>query len=284
MTNSLPQTYDIDEVDLPSTLASWSKIGLTKSAQSWMVVAILGQWIFVSYIISFYGGAAVTRNLDVWNTVLPGSYVPGRTIGNIAFAMHVGLAGVIFIAGTLQFIPYIRHHYPTFHRWTGRSYAITAFTTSLAGLFMIASRETSGDGLQRVGISLDAVLILIFSVLAWRFAINHEFEKHKRWVVRLFIVVSAVWFFRISIMAWFVILKAPVGFDPKTFTGPFLDFLSFAQYLIPLAFVELYFWAQRKSNTLINIGATAAIVFAILLTATGISAATMGMWLPKMGL
>ncbi len=282
MTNSAPQAYNVGPMPLSSTLSTYAKTALTKSAQTWMVVAIFGQWIFLAYILSLYGGSAISGNFDGWNNVIPEGFVPGRTAGNIAVGIHVGLAVLIFMAGTLQFIPYIRTHFPTFHRWTGRSYVMTAIFTSLAGLFMIATRETSGGGLQRLGISLDAALIFIFSILAWRFAIIRKLEQHKRWVIRLFIVVSAVWFFRIGIMAWVIIHKAPVGFDPESFTGPFLNFLSFAQYIIPLAFVELYFWAHRQNNTVITIAVTAAIVCATLLTALGIFAATMGMWLPKM--
>ncbi|QXP44925.1 hypothetical protein FM038_25960 [Shewanella eurypsychrophilus] len=68
------------------------------------------------------------------------------------------------------------------------------------------------------------------------------------WAIRLFIVMGGVWFFRIGLMLWLMIHQAPVGFDPKTFEGPFLSFLGFAQYLIPLAVAQLYF-AASDSNT-----------------------------------
>ncbi len=282
MTNSIIQTYTPPLGTTPSALHAFSKSALNRSAQIWMGLAIIGQWIFVAYIVSLYWGAIITNDLNAWNTMIPEGYVPNRTAGNLAVGIHVSLAVIIFIAGTIQFIPYIRTRYPRVHRWSGRSYVTTAIITSLAGLYMIVSRETTGGGLQRIGITVDALLIFVFSIIVWRTAIAREFDKHKRWVVRLFIVVSAVWFFRISIMAWVMILKAPVGFDIETFQGPFLDALSFLQYLIPLTFIELYFWAQRKNTALINIGVTSLIAFAILLTAVGIFTATMGMWLPKM--
>jgi hypothetical protein len=63
-------------------------------------------------------------------------------------------------------------------------------------------------------------------------------------------VVNGVWFFRVGLMLWLVLNNGPVGFDPKTFRGPFLDFWSFADYLLPLAVLEVYLRTQDRAGTL----------------------------------
>ncbi len=82
-------------------------------------------------------------------------------------------------------------------------------------------------------------------------------------------------------MFWLVINKGPVGFDPSTFTGPFITFLSFAQYLLPLAVLEIYLRAQDRPGSLRRF-ATATILFVLTgAMGVGIFAATVGMWLPR---
>ncbi|HEX7762819.1 MAG TPA: hypothetical protein VF433_04325, partial [Cellvibrio sp.] len=108
------------------------------------------------------------------------------------------------------------------------------------------------------------------------------FTAHRQWALRLFMVVSAVWFFRIGLMLWLVIHQAPVGFDPDSFTGPFVTFIAFAQYFIPLLVLELYFRAQKATSAYIQLAMTILLVVLTLMMAAGIFGAFMGLWLPNL--
>jgi hypothetical protein len=105
---------------------------------------------------------------------------------------------------------------------------------------------------------------------------------HRRWALRLFLAVSAVWFFRVMLMFWIVLWGRPVGFDGTTFQGPFLDFLSFAQYLLPLALLELYFRAQQATRPAQRIAMAGGLGVLTLATGAGIAVAAMALWLPLM--
>ena len=73
--------------------------------------------------------------------------------------------------------------------------------------------------------------------------------------------------------------RAPVGFDPKTFTGPFLVALSFAQFMLPLAVLELTLRAQAPgAGDRLRWIATALMAALTLVTALGITGATALMW------
>ena len=72
-----------------------------------------------------------------------------------------------------------------------------------------------------------------------------------------------------------------MGFDPETFRGPFLVFLGFAQYLLPLAVLELYFLAQKNKSQGAKITMSIGMIILTLITALGTFAATMGMWIPR---
>lgn len=255
---------------------------LQAAARFWFLAAVTGQLIFAYYVAAFYGGAALHGRPETWNKVLPHGYIPGDTIGNFAIGMHLLFAVIVTVGGPLQLIPQVRARAPTFHHWNGRIYMLTVCATSLVGLYMLWFRGAVGDLVQHLGTSLDAVLILVFAATAVRYAIARDIATHRRWALRLFMVVSGVWFFRIGLMFWLVVNRGPVGFDPDTFQGPFLDFLSFAEYLVPLAVLEVYLRTRERAGTLGQLAMAGGLVVLTFATGVGIFGATMGMWLPHM--
>lgn len=255
----------------------WASRALKFSAQFWFLAAATGQWIFLYYIVAFYGGAA----LEGGATGEGAGIIAGDTLGNLALAAHILLSVVIFVGGPLQLIPQVRNRFPKFHRLTGRTYLLSAVGTSIAGLYLIWTRDIPGGLLMAVAISIDALLIIAFGALALRGALARDFVSHRRWALRLFMVVSAVWFFRIGFMFWMAINQGPVGIDLETFTGPAVTFIAFGQYLIPLAALELYFFARDKAGVLGKLATSLVILLLTLAMGFGIFAATMGMWLPR---
>jgi hypothetical protein len=143
---------------------------------------------------------------------------------------------------------------------------------------MMPNGYTEGDIAGNISISIH---LLLAAVIAIRYAMARNFTVHRKWALRLFMVVSGVWFFRVGFMLWMLIHQKPVGFDPVTFQGPFLTFLSFAQYLLPLLFLEIYFWAQERAGQTGKIGIAALIALLTIAMGIGIFGASMGMWLPN---
>ena len=72
------------------------------------------------------------------------------------------------------------------------------------------------------------------------------------------------------------------GIDFETFTGPFVAFWGFGQYLLPLAVLELYFRALDRANPLGLITMAAGLLVLTVGTGIGIFAASAGMWLPRL--
>lgn len=253
---------------------------LKRAAVFWFLVAVVGQWVFAYYVLALYGGSAMRGDLAAWNNAVPHGIVPGDTLGNFAFAAHVLMAFIVTVGGPLQLISRIRSRAPTFHRWNGRIYILTAFAISIDGLYMVLTRGTAGGVWAHVSISLNAVLIMIFGAIALRYAMARDIATHRRWALRLFMVVSGVWFFRVGLMFWILINNGPVGFDPKTFQGPAIIFMGFAQYLVPLAVLELYIRAQDRAGVPGQFAMAASLLVLTIAMGVGIFGAYMGMWLP----
>jgi uncharacterized membrane protein len=256
---------------------------LEAAGTCWFLVAVLGQWIFVVYIVAYYGGALVAGDYGRWGKFLTHGLVPGDHLGNLALATHLATAALITGLGPLQVVPQMRARFPRLHRWSGRAYLVTVLLVSSSALYLVWVRNerVPGDLWQHLGISLDASLILICGALALRAALARRFESHRRWATRLYLAVSGVWFFRVGLMFWLVVNQGPVGFDPKTFQGPFLDFLSFAESLLPLAMFELYWRARAHGGPVARTAVSVAVVALTAAMGTGIFAAFMELWRPN---
>jgi uncharacterized membrane protein len=263
-----------------SARSDWA---LKAAGSCWFFVAVLGQWLFVVYIVAYYGGALVAGNYDKWGKFLTHGLVPGDRLGNLALAMHLATAALITCLGPLQLVPQLRARLPRLHRWSGRVYLVTVLLVSSSALYLVWVRNerVPGDLLQHLGISLDATLILISGTLALRAALARRFALHRRWATRLYLVVSGVWFFRVGLMFWLIVNRGPVGFDPQTFQGPFLDCLSFAESLLPLAVFELYWRARDHGGPMTRSAVAAGLVALTAAMGTGIFAAFMELWLPN---
>ncbi|MCU1311266.1 MAG: hypothetical protein JWO20_2391 [Candidatus Angelobacter sp.] len=172
-------------------LSSVADTVLKAAARFWFLVVLIGQLVFAFTVGSFYGLSALRGDFHGWSKSITHGHVPGDTVGNFAVAMHLASAVVIILAGVFQLIPQIRNRFPVFHRWNGRLYVVTAFTISLAGLYMMWIRGSVGDLSQHLGTSLMAVLIMLCAAMALHYARARDFKTHRRWALRLYLVVSA---------------------------------------------------------------------------------------------
>lgn len=254
---------------------------LKTSAALWFIVAAAGQWIFAYYIAVQYGGSALGGDLSSWNEILYNGLVEGDLVGNIALAIHLLIAFTITIGGTLQLIPQVRRTAPVFHRWNGRVYMATAFVTSIAALYMVWTRDGLGGMPNDIAITINGVLIMAFAALAWRDAMARKFVSHQRWALRLFLVVSGVWFLRLGYGLLIIIAQGQPPGVGNNMDGPTDIFLMFASYLLPLAVAEFYFRA-KDSRAFGKIVMSLVLFVAAAATGVGIAGASMIFWLPRL--
>jgi Predicted membrane protein (DUF2306)/Tetratricopeptide repeat len=253
-------------------------MALKAAARFWFVVVVLGQLIFAFSVASFYGVTAAQGNWRQWNKTMTHGYDAAHPIGNLVVAIHLSAAVIIMLSGTLQLIPLIQRRAPKLHRWNGRLYMLTAFAVSLAGLYMMWFRGTVGGLLTHLGQSLDAFLIMGCAVMALRYALARNFKTHRRWALRLFLAVSASLFIRAGI--FLITIISPFGFDAVTLSGPLLTFMSYAQYLVPLAILEVYLRVQDGAGARGRFAMAAGLFVSTLALGAGIGIVTMASFLP----
>lgn len=250
------------------------------SVSAWVLIALIGQWFFASYVFVMYVFPIATGNPDLVNLTQPIiGYVKGDTFGNAALFSHVIPAALLSVGGIIQLLPIVRRKFPAVHRWNGRMFLTLGLLGALSGLYLTWVRGARLSDLGSLGISINGVLIIVAVIFAWRYATAKQFDFHMRWAIHAFLLVNGVWFFRLYLMAWYVANQGPNG-NTSTIDGPMDIFLSFACYGIPMLIAECVFWAKRQ-NQASKIWATTVLTSTgTLITLLGVVAAIFMMWIP----
>ncbi len=246
-----------------------------------MTVIVVGQLLFLLYLLASYGRATLAGDVAAWSRFSAHGWVAGDPAGNVAMAAHLLLAAVVLCAGSLQLWPLVRRRWPALHRWSGRLYLSGCFVAAVSGLWLVWGRGTVGDTAQHVAISINAVLLAACAVMAWRTARARAFARHRAWALRTYLAAGGVFYFRVLLSLWLLVFRGPVGFDANTFSGPFLTTLAFGVYVVgPLALFELYRrWSTRAQGAVTPVATIYALA---VVSAAGVVATVVVLWAPKL--
>lgn len=218
----------------------------------WFAITLVGQWFFFYFIIAFYGFSVINDNMEIWNRWEPMGSTPfhaGDFSGNFAFAAHAIGAGFVAFGGALQLVPMIRNSFPTFHKINGYTYLTTVFCLALSGFYLVLIRDPNPIDLSDLGTIINGFLILGFAYLTVRCAINKDITSHRKWALRLFLVSNAQWILRLGVFSY-LLTGNLLGLSPS-FGDPFFPVWTFGCFFLPLATLQLYFYAKEKpSNSL----------------------------------
>lgn len=261
---------------------------LRRSGYTLVGSLLFAQAVFVAYLLASYGRTTVHGNMAAWSRFSAKGWVPGDTAGNTAMALHVGGALLVLVAGVVQLLPVVRRRAPGVHRWSGRLYLAACLVGAVTGLWLVWGRGTVGDLSQHLAISINALLLLACTVMAWRTARARVFAAHRVWAIRTVVTANGVLFFRVFLALWLAIFRAPVGFDAHAFSGPFLTVLAFSVYVFgPLTVYEMYRLAEGRAEgsrqPLVQTGTAAGLLLLSLLLVAGTGAAALILWLPRLG-
>lgn len=254
---------------------------LALSASIWFLIAMLGQWTFVAFILAFHLPPTLRGDfLALNNKPHITGWVPGDTMGNAQLLAHVFFAALVTFAGVVQFVPAIRRRWPALHRWNGRVFMVTALVATLSGFYLTWIRgSTLGPG-STTSISLNGLLIVVFLALAWRSALARDFTTHRRHALRAWLLVNGVWFLRIGIVLAGLGL-APFGHE-MSYDGMVFIGVSFMSWLLPLAVVELYLRAGDSNRAGFQYAVAGLLLVLAVVTLAGSAAAAAFMWWPRL--
>jgi Predicted membrane protein (DUF2306) len=261
------------------TLPPSGLTGLRRAATAAYLAIAAGQIAFLVFLLGYYLPRTVSGDFARWNDKpLIDGHIPGDDVGNAMFALHVSFAAVITLTGLIQPIPAIRARVPRLHRWSGRTFLVSAVVLALGGLWQTWIRGSYVDALGSGGTTLNAFLILGAGAMALRMALARRFAEHRRWALRLFILAGAVWFIRIFYMAW-ALATGGAGIGDNL-DGPFDLAVGYLATLLPLAITELYLRAEAGGSVTQRRAVTALLALSVPVILGGSIGAWLMMWSP----
>jgi Predicted membrane protein (DUF2306) len=143
--------------------------------------------------------------------------------------IHAAGAATALLLGPAQFLPALRARYRRVHRWIGRTYAVGCLVGGAAGVMLAIG--TSAGPIATAGFSLLAVLWIVSTALAWRYALKRNFVEHRRWMIRSFALTFAAVTLRVYLP---ISLAMHVPFEQA------YRAISFLCWIPNLALAELY--------------------------------------------
>jgi hypothetical protein len=125
------------------------------------------------------------------------------------------------------------------------------------------------------------VAVLLCATMALRTALKRDFATHRRWAWRLYVLMGSALFVRSGISLAAMIAAGAGALDLTLLKGSVLTFMIFAQYIVPLAVLELYFWTQLRGGRRAMLAVAAGLVATSLTLGAGVAAASIGIFVPS---
>ena len=154
----------------------------------------------------------------------------------LAFILHISLAPVALVIGSLQFYPGLRQSRKALHRLLGRIYGVAILLSGAAGFYVALGAE--GGPVAQVGFALLAVLWVVVTANAVRHAIARRIGQHRRWMIYSFALTFAGVTLRLYLLGF---IAAGMSY---TEASPYLAWLC---WLPNLGFA--YWWLNLRAKT-----------------------------------
>lgn len=166
----------------------------------------------------------------------------------ITFVMylHMITGALLILMAPLQLAGPLRKRWPKLHRHSGRVMIGLGLFTGAAGIAYATQHGTTGGRYMDVSTTLYGILILWSAAQTLRFGLKRSWTRHRRWGMRLSVLVVASWLYRMHYVVW----EAAFGmlWITPDMTGPFDVVQAWGFYLFYLALLEAYFffWEDRR--------------------------------------
>ena len=161
---------------------------------------------------------------------------------------HMSLGAVCLLCGPTQFLVVIRQKWPTFHRWSGRLYVVSAVLCSICGSIFIFLKGFILVGGLNMGLAFFVAGIVFggFAVQTAVHARNRAFTQHRNWAIRSYGQILAPMLYR-----YFYLIVGGLGLYPadteldcnendvcRPFTNTFDSIHAWTYFLFPMICTE----------------------------------------------
>lgn len=155
-----------------------------------------------------------------------------------AFYVHIISGPVTLLLGLLLLSEPLRNTYPHWHRCMGGCQGlIVLFLLAPSGLWM--SLYASGGISVTISLALLAGLTAVAVMFGWKAALQHDFDLHRRWMLRSYILICSAVVLRLLGGLGSFLGNVPLWYDPAA---------TWLSWLVPILIFEIYQAQNSKSK------------------------------------
>ena len=188
----------------------------------WSIVLIVSLYFVYNNALHYFRYNSTEYGPDAWPRFAP------------TLLIHI-IAGILaLLLGPFQFIPAIRNNYPKVHHTIGKTYLISIVIGAIASLNLSINKVMITEKALVFGLGLFglAVAWLLTSGMAYWSVRKKDFDQHREWMVRSYVVTTAFASFRL----FDKILSEKLHTDPAA-TG---EVMAWACWAFPLMITEAF--------------------------------------------
>jgi uncharacterized membrane protein len=197
------------------------------SYSGWTAIWLLAFYFIYSNALRYFNPSS-----DVWTPEL----IPFAPF----LVIHVAGGMVALIIGPLQFFSSLRRMYPRIHRVIGRIYLLSVLISASASVYLAVFDNwiTKKGFMFATGALGMALAWYITAGMAYYAIKNRNFNQHKEWMIRSYVLTSNFIIFRL-------IFYGLLGIDSFPFKDDAGDFTVWAGWSIPLLITEWILQARK---------------------------------------
>jgi uncharacterized membrane protein len=157
-----------------------------------------------------------------------------------SFLIHFIAGTIMLLAAPIQFISTIRKKMPKVHRYLGRVYVISVVISALVAIYISIDKMIFAEGVITFATGLIglAVASLVTTLTAYAMIRNRNYEQHREWMIRSYIVTLGFVTFRIFTDIFNGTLFQVDGLE-------IVNIMAWACWSIPLLITEMFLQLSR---------------------------------------
>jgi len=154
-----------------------------------------------------------------------------------AFYIHILSSVFVLVAGATQFWNYFLRNYKKLHRFIGKTYVFLILFISGPGA-LVMSFYANGTKLAKTSFVLLSVLWMLFTALAFYFALKKNFIAHRQFMIRSYaLTLSAV-----TLRLYALLIPYVVHMDGRDE----YSLIAWSSWTINLLVAEIIIFATKK--------------------------------------
>jgi len=154
-----------------------------------------------------------------------------------AFYAHILTSVFVLLIGAFQFSDYFLKHFKKIHRTIGKTYVFLILLVSGPGA-LVMSFYANGNLISRTSFVLLSILWILFTALAFYYALKKDFIKHRKFMIRSYALTLSA----ITLRAYAFILPHFIHLSAKEEYA----LIAWTSWTINLLIAELIVYLTRK--------------------------------------